>query len=205
MNRTRNLALLGALLLTSACSGDGSVAPGDATPAESSLQASSTDEQTTESEATSPKTEDTKSPGVPPPGPVAGDSSTDTAEPPASLGTEPRPYSAELTAARSALTESQKARTNPLAGTDPSAGKADYDLLCANCHGAGANGGGDASIALRDLATNLLVTADPSPLTEGERMELVRRGIPGTMMQGFAAARSDAQLWRILHYVDSLR
>ena len=64
--------------------------------------------------------------------------------------------------------------------------EADYDLLCANCHGAGANGGGDASIVLGDLATNLLVTADPSPLTEGENMELVRRGIPGTMIAGFS-------------------
>ena len=203
--QTRNLALLCSLLLMSACSGNGSGASGEpASPAESP-QAPSADEQSSDGEATSTAAEDTEPAVVPSPEPVASDSAADTPEPPAGPGAGPRPYSAELRAARAALSESQRARTNPYAGTDPSPGKADYDLLCASCHGAGAKGGGDASIALGGLATNLLETADPSPLTEGETMELVRRGIPGTMMQGFAAARSDAQLWRILHYIDSLR
>ena len=175
-----------------------------ASPAESP-QGPSAGEQSRDSEATSTAAEDTEPAAVPAPEPVASDSPADTPEPSASVGPGPRPYSVELSAARAALSASQKARTNPYAGTDPSPGKADYDLLCASCHGAGARGGGDASIALGGLANNLLETADPSPLTEGETMELVRRGIPGTMMQGFAAARSDAQLWRILHYIDSLR
>lgn len=205
MTRTWNVALLCLLLLTSACSGGENGSSVDTTPPQDSPQEPSTEELNAESAATSPAAEDTGPAVEPPSESNASDSSEDPPEPTQPPGVGPRPYSAELTAARATLSESQKARTNPFAGTDPSVGKDDYDLLCASCHGAGANGGGDASIALGGLANNLLATTDPSPLTEGESMELVRRGIPGTMMQGFAAARSDAQLWRILHYIDSLR
>jgi len=103
------------------------------------------------------------------------------------------------------LSETERARTNPFAGQAGESGPADYALLCAGCHGTEAKGGGPASVALGGTATNLLVSAAGESITEGERFALVKGGIPGTEMQGYGFARSDAQIWKILAYVDSLR
>jgi mono/diheme cytochrome c family protein len=104
-----------------------------------------------------------------------------------------------------AVSKRDRARANPFAGRPGEAGKADYDLLCAACHGATAQGEGAASVLLGGTATNLLAALEGESLSEGESFVVVKKGIPGTHMQSFGAARSDAQLWKILAHIDSLR
>lgn len=116
-----------------------------------------------------------------------------------------RPHSDALKTVVEGLSEAARSRSNPFTGQSGESGQADYALLCAGCHGAEAQGDGPASVALGGTATNLLLSVDGESLREGERFALVKAGIPGTNMQGFGAARSDAQIWKILAYVSSLR
>ncbi len=116
-----------------------------------------------------------------------------------------RPQSDAMKAVIGGLSETVRARSNPFAGQAGESGPADYALLCAGCHGTDAQGGGPASVVLGGTATNLLLSASGESLSEGERFALVKGGIPGTHMQGFGTARSDAQIWKILAYVGSMR
>jgi mono/diheme cytochrome c family protein len=116
-----------------------------------------------------------------------------------------RPHSDALKAALADVTATQRARTNPFAGRPGEAGQADYTLLCASCHGATGQGGGEASVALGGTATNLLQSVAGESLSEGERFAVIKHGVGGTHMQDFGAARSDNQLWKILAYISSLR
>jgi len=116
-----------------------------------------------------------------------------------------RPQSDAMKAVIGGLTEAARSRRNPFTGQAEDSGAADYALLCSSCHGSKAQGGGPASVVLGGTATNLLLSVSGESLSDGERFGLVKGGIPGTHMQGFGTARSDAQLWKILAYVDSLR
>jgi len=116
-----------------------------------------------------------------------------------------RPQSEALRAAVAGITKAERNRANPFKGKASEAGKIDYDLLCATCHGATAKGGGPASVMLGGTATNLLESAEGESLSDGERFMLTRDGIAGTHMQPFGLARSDAQLWKIQAHIDSLR
>ncbi len=116
-----------------------------------------------------------------------------------------RPQSDAVKAIIGGLSETARNRSNPFAGQAGESGPADYALLCAGCHGTEARGGGPASVALGGTATNLLLSVSGESLSEGERFALIKGGIPGTHMQGFGAARSDAQIWKILAHVSSLR
>ena len=152
----------------------------------------------------------------PDPEPAPGITPPPTAEPTPELTVEPapvdlpavvaaRPHSDQLKAALADISSSARARTNPFSGKAGEEGAADYLQLCAPCHGETGGGGGPASVALGGRATNLLISAEGEALTDGERFVLVEKGIPGTNMQGFRLARSEAQIWKILAHIDGLR
>lgn len=91
-------------------------------------------------------------------------------------------------------------------------GKAAYaELGCPACHGPEGRGDGPAAHHLKDEWGN----ADPprdltrEPFRAGERTEDIflrlKFGMPGTPMPGYADAASDATLWAVARYIESIR
>jgi len=108
-----------------------------------------------------------------------------------------------LAATLAALSEEDRSRPNPLAGQPEASarGGEEFGSLCAHCHGKSGKGDGPASKALGVSPGNL----STSRLRVGERYQVLKRGVPGTAMQGFGAAMSDNQIWQLITYMDTLR
>ena len=100
------------------------------------------------------------------------------------------------------------AMKNPTKATPESlaAGKKLYDAQCAMCHGATGKGDGKMAAA---------ITTGPKPSsmtdaewkhgsTDGEIFTVIREGVKGTGMRGFAARMKPADLWNLVNYVRSL-
>ena len=116
-----------------------------------------------------------------------------------------QPHSDALKAALSALSEAEKNRPNPFSSGQNGKGGEDYLELCAPCHGEAGRGDGPAAVALGNTPTNLVAVDEGNTLRPGEQFAVVENGIPGTHMQAFGMARSEAQIWQILAHIDSLR
>ena len=97
-----------------------------------------------------------------------------------------------------AATEGALGRTRALSRALPAeiaAGQRIFDAQCAWCHGTGGSGGTGPTLqrpALRH-ATN-----------DASLVSIVRNGIPGTEMPGFALSLTDRMAWRTAAYVRSL-
>ena len=79
--------------------------------------------------------------------------------------------------------------------SDLAAGQRIFDAQCAWCHGAGGTGGTGPDLH----RTTLRHAASDSAL-----VEIVRAGIPGTEMPGFAVPLTDQMSWQTAAYVRSL-
>jgi mono/diheme cytochrome c family protein/glucose/arabinose dehydrogenase len=104
--------------------------------------------------------------------------------------------------------------SNPVAATPESiaAGKRVYDVTCAACHGSQAQGAVKAGIAISIIEEQR--GKQPPDLTDaqadhgssdGEVFTVVKRGLPPTMMPGFGGQLSDEDIWRLVHYLRTLR
>ncbi|MDX2167058.1 MAG: c-type cytochrome [Deltaproteobacteria bacterium] len=80
-------------------------------------------------------------------------------------------------------------------------GQGVYLSACAGCHGAAGDGSGEYRAALRAPAPSLADPATLARLSDTEMLALVRDGVPGSPMPGFAGRLSDAQLSAAVTYV----
>jgi putative heme-binding domain-containing protein len=79
--------------------------------------------------------------------------------------------------------------------SDLAAGQRIFDAQCAWCHGAGGTGG---------TGPDLHRTTLRHAANDGALVQIVRVGIPGTEMPGFAIALTDQMAWQTAAYVRSL-
>lgn len=102
---------------------------------------------------------------------------------------------------------------NPVAATPASlaAGKAAYDTNCAACHGNLGQGAVKAGVTISIIAEQ--GGKQPPDLTDdqwdfgssdGEIYTVIKRGIPPTMMMGWAGHLSDTDTWNIVNYLRAL-
>ncbi len=90
------------------------------------------------------------------------------------------------------------AQTLPLGGAsadDLTRGKYLFDAQCALCHGIGGNGGSGPSLQRAVLRS----AADDEAL-----VNVVKRGLPGTAMNGFGLVLTADDAWRVAAYARSL-
>jgi len=101
---------------------------------------------------------------------------------------------------------------NPVAATPDAiaAGRRLYDANCAACHGNQAQGAVKAGITISILEEQR--GKQPPDLTDdqwdhgstdGEIFNVIKRGLPPSMMPGFGGSLSDDDVWRVLLYVRS--
>jgi mono/diheme cytochrome c family protein len=122
------------------------------------------------------------------------------------------PTSAAARTLSPGATTSTAVMTNPVAPTLASiaAGKANYDVHCAACHGPRAEGAVRAGISISIIEES--GARQPPDLTDarwdhgasdGEVFDVLKRGIPSTMMAGYDGRLSDAEIWQVITYVRS--
>ena len=100
-----------------------------------------------------------------------------------------------MVAAAAAAAQPAVARLNTAGASDVAAGQRIFDSQCAWCHGAGGTGGTGPDLrrsSLRHAATDEALVG------------IVRNGIPGTEMPGFAVALTERMAWQTAAYVKSL-
>jgi cytochrome c oxidase cbb3-type subunit 3 len=87
------------------------------------------------------------------------------------------------------------ARLSTAGASDLSAGQRIFDSQCAWCHGAGGTGGTGPDLRRSSLG---------HATTDDALVNIVRNGIPGTEMPGFAIALTERMAWQTAAYVKSL-
>ena len=106
------------------------------------------------------------------------------------------------------------ATRNPVPSTPASiaAGKTAYEAICAACHGKQAQGAVKAGVTISIIEEQ--GARQPPDLTDeqwdhgssdGEIFVVMKRGVPPTMMPGFAGALSDTDIWHIVNYLRTLK
>jgi mono/diheme cytochrome c family protein len=119
------------------------------------------------------------------------------------------------TASRTQNVTSQPAAgvKNPVAPTTESmtAGKRAYEVHCAACHGSLAQGAakGDITISIIEeqkgrQPPDLTDAQRDHGSTDGEIFNVIKRGLPPTMMAGYDGRIADAEIWSIVNYLRSL-
>jgi mono/diheme cytochrome c family protein len=93
---------------------------------------------------------------------------------------------------------------NPVPATPESvaAGKRAYGQLCANCHGP--SGKGDGSTTGADQPSDLTDAVWDFGSTDGEIFSVIRDGLPGKDMGGYAERLKEADLWNVVNFIRSL-
>ena len=80
-------------------------------------------------------------------------------------------------------------------------GKKSYDLYCASCHGAKADGNGSAGASLKPKPANLSVMAGMHP--DGDFAWKIKNGRGA--MPGWKTVLSDIQVWDLVNYIKNLK
>jgi mono/diheme cytochrome c family protein len=80
-------------------------------------------------------------------------------------------------------------------------GKKSYDLYCASCHGAKADGNGPAGASLKPKPANLSVMAGMHP--DGDFAWKIKNGRGA--MPGWKTVLSDNQVWDLVNYIKNLK
>ncbi len=102
---------------------------------------------------------------------------------------------------------------NPVAATPESiaAGKRAYDVNCAACHGNMAQGAVKAGIAISIIeeqkgkqAPDLTDAQWDHGSTDGDIYNVIKRGVPPTMMAGFDGRVPDNDIWSLINYLRTL-
>ena len=90
----------------------------------------------------------------------------------------------------------------PYSTESVSAGRRPYTQFCANCHGP--TGRGDGASAGADQPSDLTDSAWDFGSTDGDLYAVVRFGITGKDMGGYAERLSETDMWNVVNYVRSL-
>jgi mono/diheme cytochrome c family protein len=102
---------------------------------------------------------------------------------------------------------------NPIAATPASiaAGKKAYDANCASCHGNMAQGAVKAGVVISIIeeqggkqAPDLTDDRWDHGSTDGDIYNVIKNGVPPTMMAGWEGRLRDADIWSIVHYIRAL-
>ena len=80
----------------------------------------------------------------------------------------------------------------------------EFEATCAPCHGLDGGGSGPAAEAMGLTLADLSDPARCRETTDAERFSILRVGIPGTAMQAFGAALSDAEVWELVAHLGTL-
>ena len=87
---------------------------------------------------------------------------------------------------------------------DAAAGKANYDMYCATCHGATGAGDGPAGAALQPPPRSFSDPAQMAGKTDEQLLEVIRNGSPGTAMTAWGSIiSSETDQANILAYIRS--
>ncbi len=102
---------------------------------------------------------------------------------------------------------------NPVTPTQQAlvTGKAAYDTYCAACHGNRAQGAEKAGLILsiiqeqgRRQAPELTDATWDHGSSDGHIFDVIKKGVPGTMMAGYDGRVPDAEIWSIVTYLRAL-
>jgi mono/diheme cytochrome c family protein len=93
---------------------------------------------------------------------------------------------------------------NPIAATPESraAGKRFYTQFCANCHGP--VGKGDGATAGADQPSDLTDGVWDYGASDGEIFVVIRDGLTGKDMGGYAGRLSDNDIWNVVNFIHTL-
>ncbi len=92
-----------------------------------------------------------------------------------------------------------------LAAADAGAGRATFEQQCASCHGATGKGDGPAGKDLNPPPSDMTDAFHARYYSDAGRVQVIRRGSPGTAMAGFEGALSEEQIVQVYAFVASLR
>lgn len=92
-----------------------------------------------------------------------------------------------------------------LAEADREAGRAIFGQQCAPCHGDGGKGDGPAGKDLNPPPSDMTDGFHARYYSDAGRLQVVRKGSPGTAMAGFEGALTEEQLLQVYAFVASLR
>ena len=107
----------------------------------------------------------------------------------------------------------QVARVNPVASTPESlaAGKKAYDLYCASCHGSAGQGAVKAGVLISIVQEqggrqppDLTDDQWDHGSTDGDVYTVIEKGVPSTMMAGWAGRIGETDVWNIVNYIRAL-
>jgi len=127
----------------------------------------------------------------------------------AAMGHRAPDHMVKMAATRDALrAELKEAYDAPVAGLDSAdrtKGKALFDEHCVSCHGATGKGDGPGAAGLEPIPSDFTDTFHAKYYSDAGRLQLVRKGSPGTAMAGFEGKLSEPQLLEVYAYVRTLR
>ena len=92
----------------------------------------------------------------------------------------------------------------PVNATTLAEGKQLFTKLCVSCHGPLGKGDGKAGAALKEPPADLSDEMWEHGSTDAEIFTVIRDGVKGTPMRGFAGRMTAKELWTVTNYVRAL-
>lgn len=96
----------------------------------------------------------------------------------------------------------------PVSGLDDAdlaSGRALFEGSCVACHGASGQGDGPAAVGLQPPPADFTDAVHSRTYSDAGRVQLIRKGSPGTAMAPFEGTLSERQILDVYAYVRSLR
>ena len=84
------------------------------------------------------------------------------------------------------------------------AGKKVFDSSCSQCHGATGQGDGKMAAMVTPKPSNLVDSEWKHGSSDGEIFVVIRDGVKGTGMKGFASKMTEHEMWDVVNYIWSL-
>jgi mono/diheme cytochrome c family protein len=79
-----------------------------------------------------------------------------------------------------------------------------YDATCASCHGVTGKGDGAAAVGLDPRPSDFTDAFHARFYSDAARVEIIRKGLPGTGMGAFGGQYSDPEILDMYAYVKTL-
>ena len=92
----------------------------------------------------------------------------------------------------------------PVNATTLAEGKQLFTKTCASCHGPLGKGDGKGGAMLKPLPADLTDEMWQHGSTDAEIITVIRDGVKGTGMRGFAGRMTAKELWTVLNYMRAL-